>query len=137
MTAPETKAREAIIEFINKEFKTEGFVARDDKLSPSLGADGTYIGVSPVRRIPWSKDYQVNRYEILIQFYGRYQKEVNPTQSVSPKLIEEYADRFCKIFEGNKATLSGAVWFFTLERLLYPPDPTGNSTRFEAHLVCW
>lgn len=138
--APETQARKALIKRIEKIFEAEAFPVRDDKLNQSLGFDGTIAAVSPIRMIPWSKDYQVNQYEILYQQYNDYNLEADPKQVVSPVKIEEYADRFRKGMEvkgSEKVAPTANVWFFTIVRLNYVDDPTGNKTRFEAYLTAW
>jgi hypothetical protein len=135
--APETEARNALIASLKKVYEAEKFPVRKDKLHGSLGFEGTVLGVSPVRQIPWSRDYNVNQYEILIQFYHAYKKIVDPNQTVDPEKIEELADRFRKGIKEGVDPKTGNLWYFTVVRLVYPDDPTGNKTRFEAYVTGW
>jgi hypothetical protein len=135
--APETEGREALINALKKIYEAEKFGVRSDKLHGSLGFQGTVLGVSPVRFAPWSKDYNVNQYEFLVQFYHAYTKEVNPNQVVDPAVIEGYANRFREGIKEGTDPKTGHLWYFTLLRINYPDDPTGNKSRYEAFVTGW
>lgn len=135
MAAPETTAREALIAVLATEFAAEQFPIKDDRLHESLGWDGTVIGVSPERTLSNPGNRYVSDIELLVQFYGRYNKEVDPKQTVSPSVIEGFAERFRSSLRQGVDPNTGSVWYFTLDRIEYPRDPTGNKTRFEAYLV--
>jgi hypothetical protein len=134
--APETEARQALMTALETEFKTEGFPVRGDKLHGSLGSEGTVIGVSPLQSSPWNRDNDVVEVEVLVQFYGKYELKVEPTQAVDPTIIESYAERFRRMVRTADPKTAGA-WFFKLAKLKYPPDPTGNISRFEATLISY
>lgn len=135
MAAPETTARQALIDLLATEFAAEQFPIKDDRIHESLGWDGTVIGVSPERTFSDPAQRYVSNIELLVQFYGSYNKEVNPKQTVSPSVIEGFAERFRSSLRGNADPNTGEVWYFTLDRIEYPRDPTGNKTRFEAYLT--
>jgi hypothetical protein len=135
VTAPETQAREALITALRAEFAVDGFPVRDDKLHSSLGDDRTVLGVYPERSTASSNDKLVNQYELVVQFYGKYNLEVNREETVSPAVIESFAERFRQSIRTGVDLKTGSVWYFDLLRIGYPPDPTGNVSRFEAVLV--
>lgn len=131
VTAPETLARASLKSVIDTEFAADGFSAVNDRLHGSLGWKGTRIGVSPDRSEPRTQDMAVLRCRILVQFYARWNKEINPEQSVDPVKIETYAERFRRALRTGDPNQNG-LWYFRLLSVNYPPDPTGNITRFEA-----
>lgn len=132
---PETQARHALIASLQDEFATEQIPVESDKLHGSIGHEGPKIGVYPDRTSSSSTNRYVSEIEIVVQFYDRYTLKVDPKQKVSPDKIESYADRFRrKLAERTTDPRTGSVWYFTLERIDYPDDPTGNKTRFEARL---
>lgn len=134
-TPPETQAREAMIALLGTEFAPEQFPVRDDKLHASLGSKATTLGVYCARTISSPRDRYVSEIEVVVQFYARYDLRVDPEQTVSPKPIEAFAERFRQALQaGSSDPNTGSVWYFTLERIDYPDDPTGNKTRFEAYL---
>lgn len=138
MAAPETLARQALIAMLAAEFAAEQFPIRDDKLHGSIGQTGTVLGVYPERSVPQGNDAYINQMMIGVQFYGKYDLKVDPEQSVSPATVETYADRFrTALRTRNPDVNTGAVWFFKLERIEFPDDPTGNRTRFEASLTAF
>ena len=135
MTAPETIARQSLISLLETEFAPEAIPVKDDKIHRSLGNEGPVIGVSPVRSGPSGRDYHVLQAEVLVQFYGRYTLEVDVKQTVSPATIEDYAERFRNAVRTSGDPNNNSVWFFNVERIEFPDDPTGNKTRFEAYLT--
>lgn len=136
MAAPETDARNALIALLAAEFSAEQFPIKDDKLNRSLGSKGTIMAVYPERTVSSTRDRYVNEMSLVVQFYGRYDLRVDPQQTVSPSKVEAFADRFRNALRTrNPDPNSPGVWYFTLERIEYPDDPTGNKTRFEAHLT--
>lgn len=131
VTSPETQARQTLITVLQTEFAPEGFNVVSDRLHGSVGWNGTRIGVSPVQSVTMTRDNQVLMPELLVQFYGKWNKEINPDQQVDPAKIENFAERFRRALEDSDPRTT-YVWFFRLRRINYPPDPTGNITRFEA-----
>jgi hypothetical protein len=131
LTAPETQARTALNTLITRTFSAEGFPVANDRLHGSLGSEGTRIGISPVQSRPRTGNSYALRMEILVQFYGKWNKEINPNQKVDPAKIEGFAERFRQALRTGDPDTS-SVWYFSLDRMSFPPDPTGNITRFEA-----
>lgn len=134
MAVPETEARNALIAALTAEFAADQFPVRDDKLHGSIGKDGTVIAVYADRMISSPANRYVGEVECVVQFYGKYDLKVDPTQTVSPSTIEARADRFRTALRQGTDPNTGSVWYFTLERIEYPDDPTGNKTRFEAYV---
>lgn len=135
ITAPETTARNALIAHLEEVFSSEKFPVLSDKLHGSVGYTGTQIGVYPLRATPWRSDVYVLDVELVVQFYGEYNLEVDPTQTVDPTTVEECAERFRRSMRENLDPGTDEVWYFQLKDLKYTPDPTGNISRFDAVLV--
>lgn len=135
VVAPETEARHALIASLEATFAVDQFPIRDDKLHASLGDQGTVIGVYPERSTASPANNYVNEYEIIVQFYGKYNLEVEREQSVSPSTIEGQAERFRRSIREGVDPRTASVWYFSLLRVAYPDDPTGNKTRFEATVL--
>lgn len=133
-TAPETQARQALITLLTSAFAAEGFSVSSDYLHASIGADGTKIGVSPLRSNPGNRDNNVLEMQIFVQFYGKYKLMVDPKQKVDPSAIEGYAERFREALR-TADPKTGSVWYYQLTSVNYPLDPTDNKTRFEATVV--
>lgn len=135
MAAPETEARNALIDLLETEFSSDGFAVQDDKLHESVGFDGTLLGVYPERSVAGPGNRFVNDMELKVQFFGAYDKQVDPFQAVSPSIIEDFAHRFKRaLHDSSPDPNTGKVWFFVLDRIEFPDDPTGNKTRFVATL---
>lgn len=136
MTPPETLARQALISMLEAEFAAEGYPVKDDKLHGSVGAWGPVIAVYPDRSMTSGANAFVNEMRLVVQFYDAFERKVDPNQEVSPSIIEGYADRFRNALRTrNPDPNVGAAWYFMLDQIVFPPDPTGNITRFEAHLT--
>lgn len=132
MAVPETVARNALIAMINAEFTADDIAAVGDRLDTSLGQDGAKVGVSPLRSGPNTKQRLELLTEIQVQFYNRWDADGDPDRVVDPSVIEGYADRFRRAVDSQQPAGTPDVWWFTVERIDYPHDPTGNKTRFEA-----
>lgn len=135
VTAPETSARDALILLLSTEFGPDQFPVKSDKLHGSLGSDGTVIGVYPERMVSNPSQRLEAQYPLVVQFYGKYTLKVDPKQTVDPRWIEERAERFRRALRTITDPRTGEVWYFNLERVEYPDDPTGNKSRFEAYLT--
>ncbi len=124
----------ALKTIIGTQFAAEGIVPLDDKLHESLGFDGTAVGISPISRAPNRRHQIIKETTVLVQFYGYWEKLVDPAQQVNPLTITGYADRFERAVETQQATSPGTtdVWYFVVEEITFLDDPTGNKTRFEA-----
>lgn len=128
MPSPSTTAREAITTAMATEF-TDVLVL-NDRLSPSLGISKPVAACFPLRERANDDHGVVLEVEIGIQFYLRWNKQVEPTEVVDPAAIEDAAERFrglIRELEGDDNR-----WFYNVDLINYPPDPTGNMTRFEA-----
>lgn len=117
---------------INQTFAAEKFTAIHDRLHESLGSEGTRIGISPEEQSYQRGNELVMDTLVLVQFYGRWKKEIDNDQRVDPRIITGYAARFREALYASAAQGSNGVWYYKLERITYPKDPTGNKTRFEA-----
>jgi hypothetical protein len=132
VTNPMTTAREALTALLRTEFGPDGFEVSNDRLHRSLGRDGkTRIGTSPTREQPNNRGAEVMNYRIAVQFYGKWKDQIDPKEKVDPSAIETYAERFKRALRLGDPDTDNA-WFFSLEDVSYPDDPTGNATRFEA-----
>lgn len=133
--APETEIRNVIKSVIQTEFSGLEFIYSDDKIHESLGSDGTArIATSPLRRYKSLDDANVREVEVLVQFYLPYNLKVDPEQAVDPSVIEGYAEQFEAAIKDPSRVSSDLVWYFVIDLLEYPEDPTGNMTRFEAQV---
>jgi hypothetical protein len=120
------------------EFAAENFTLTYDELHESLGASKWVAGIAPVEESISSRDNYVKETYVTVSLFGRWDKVVDPTQKVDPSLITEYADRFLSAMRTlNDQPGTGRAWYFNVERIEYPRDPTGNKTRFVATLCCY
>lgn len=134
VTAPETMMRELVLDALNKEFEGEiEFI--DDKLHPALGVDGPIGGAYPAERTDMANNQLVVEITCYIQLFLKWDKQIDPKQTVSPKPIEEAAERVARAIEAvepNEHEAGPHLWEAHVVRILYPQDPTGNMTRLEA-----
>lgn len=134
VTSQMTSARSAIAAALTTEFAAEGFTPVNDRLHESMGGDGrTRIGTSPIRSRPMPSNKLVQVSEVLVQFYGKWKKEIDPETRVDPAAIENYVERFLRRMRTSDPG-TGTVWYFDVAEVTYPNDPTGNKTRFEARV---
>lgn len=118
---------------IEGEFAAEQFKAQHDKIHESLGTEYVAIGISPLRQLPQPGQRNVMETFVFVQFYDVWDKQIDPEQQVNPLRITGFADRFMRAVEAAQATVgTNAVWYFDVDGINYPDDPTGNKTRFEA-----
>ena len=54
---------------------------------------------------------------------------------MSPALAEERAERIRRAVEAATGFEDAHLWYFTVQRVEYPKDPTGNITRCLATIV--
>lgn len=125
----------ALKTIIDGEFAPEQFVAIHDRLHESVGHDRTAIGISPESWRPSSRNRNLKLTLSLVQFYGRYDLEIDPLQTVNPITITNYCERLERAINTQQASTPGSpeVWYFDVESVDFPQDPTGNKTRF--HMV--
>lgn len=136
MPAQATEIRAKLRAIIEAEFAVEisnqNWTVHDDKLHRSLGGDGqSRFGLSPNTDQPWGRDQQVQITEVLVQFYGAYELEVNPEQHVDPAGVEAVAERLKRALKQATDPADPRAWFFNALTTTYLDDPTGNKTRFE------
>lgn len=138
MPAQVTELRAAIKSLIETEFATEitgGWQVWDDRLHGSLGFDGVArFGLSPELEVPQATDSLVKQPEILVQFYGAYDKKVDPYQDIDPATVENVADRLMRSMKDNNDVGTDRLWFFKWLGTTYINDPTGNKTRFHMRI---
>lgn len=132
--APETVAREALQAVLEDVYAAEQFPVKDDYLDESLGEKGTVIAVSVERAVPRPGNTLVNEIQLKVQFYGKWVKKADPYQTVSGAPIEDRAHRFRTALR-TRDPRTDDVWYFSLDRIEYPRDPTGNKTRYEAYVT--
>lgn len=124
----------ALAQILNTIYAPEGLTAVHDDLHPSLGSAETVVGIAPER---WQANPQ-NRTEkwtfVTVKFFHKWDKQINPSQTVDPAIIAEFAERFEQGIVTYRATNlgSGDVWYFDVDQIEFPEDPTGNKTRFHA-----
>lgn len=132
-SAYETVAN-AIITTFNAEFAAEGFVMIRDRLHPALGRDSVAVGVSPEEDSPNVRNMLVQETVCTVQFFGYWDDSVDPGTVVDPATVTSYAERFRAALKRTSAIDPNTrqAWYFNVERVQYPDDPTGNKTRFVA-----
>ena len=134
MTVPYHAIADALKQIIDGEFADLGIVAQHDELHEALGLNKPAVGIAPLYDQPRTSDYNVREHYLHVQFFNTWQKMVDPTQSVNPFTITEMSHRFLravKAFNRGDVNITEA-WYFLVERIDYPRDPTGNKTRFVA-----
>lgn len=134
VTAPETMMRQLVLDALNEEFAGEvEFI--DDKLHPALGVDGPVGGVYPGERGDMASQQLVVELTCYVQLFLKWDKKIDPSQTVSPGPIEEAAERIARAIEAvepNSHEAGPHLWEAHVTRVTYPQDPTGNITRLEA-----
>lgn len=119
---------------ITEEFADEGFVVTHDKLHESIGSEGTEIGLYPVNEPIMEGNSLVREVHMMVQFYGMWEKEIDPGTIVDPRLITSYAYRLENAIRSSQVSVEGSaeMWYFDILDIEYPDDPTGNISRFHA-----
>ena len=123
-------------EVIDEEFEEEGFVAIFDNLHESLGLTRVDIGIAPMSDVVTSNNSIVQETNIEVKFYDLWKREITPETLVNPSRITGFAHRFRNAVREQNLGAAGqaAAWFFDIRRIDYPNDPTGNKSRFVAHI---
>lgn len=131
VTSPETALRARVKAALETEFTSEGIKFRNDKLHESLGRDGAIGGIYPGPAAPRIGQVQVLDVVCYVQLFGRWEAEVNPEQMVEPQPIEEWAERVRRALHADEGAgpADDHLWFYSVTRTEYPPDPTGNISR--------
>ncbi len=134
--SPMSEMRANLISILEAEFATEGIKFADDKLHASLGTEGPVGAVYPEDEPEHAGVVVAQDLRATIQLFNRWDKQINPKQSVSPTVIEGYAYRLKRaIRNATEATGTSKVWSLRVTSVVYPDDPTGNKTRLVAGVV--
>ncbi len=131
---PYTLMANAIETVAMAEFSDEPFlVFHHDAIHESLGSDGrTHVAVSPETQPTRNIELEI---EVRLQFYGPYTPDVDPFQTVDPRVITVKAERMRQALGAARIMATGEVWYFDVDTTSYPADPTGNKSRFEMTLI--
>lgn len=135
--SPYVIAATALKTIIDTKFSADGLVAVHDHLHESVGWDGNYVGISPDLERPETGSMAALGVYLKVQFYMKWEKQIDPFQKVDPFPIARLAQRFREGCRDSSLTYSGEFWFFQVLNITYPHDPTGNKTRFEASIKAW
>lgn len=137
MPSPYAQAAEVLKTIIDVEFAPETYTAVHDNLHPSVGREGTRIGIAPEEEAARAGNMLLNDMIITVKFYRRWDDEVDETKKVDPRPITEFAERFRQAVRGNDQGGTDSFWYFNVVRIRYPNDPTGNKSRFEADVIAY
>lgn len=139
ITAPETRLRERLIDALEAEFEEEGIKFLNDKLHDSKGREGHIGAVYPGPSQVQSGNELILEPTAYVQLFGKWEASVDPDRSVDPTPVEEWAERIRRACQsdGGEGVTGGDehLWFFSLTRIDYPPDPGGNISRLLATVV--
>lgn len=108
-----------------------------DRVHEAVGYKGPRIGIAPIRQPMNSRNKLVQETWIEIRYMGQWNKEITPDQTVDPRIVTEAAEALLNAIRMTDVTASGEMWYFNVEQVEYPPDPTGNHTRFYVTLRAW
>jgi hypothetical protein len=127
-----TTVATAVKSVFEAEFAPEQFTLQFDNLHPALGRYRVDVGIAPTEQRPNMRNRLVQETYVELRFYDLWTDEISPDTVVNPSKITGYADRLQRALHAAKATDpgTGEVWFFDVDRITYPDDPTGNKTRF-------
>jgi hypothetical protein len=122
---------------IETEFAAEGYTVVLDNLHGSLGRYRVDIGIAPERESEMVNDALVLDMQLRVKFYHLWTDEIDPDTRVNPTQITDFAERFRRAVRAANSQQwgSGSVWYFNIREIVYPDDPTGNKSRFEAVIV--
>lgn len=138
-TAPETALRTRLITALKSEFKKEGINFLNDKLHDSKGREGAIGAVYPGPSQVQLGNELVLEPTAYVQLFGKWTAEVDPDKTVDPTPIEEWAERIRRACQSDAS--EGAeegtahLWFYSVQRVDYPADPSGNISRLLATVV--
>jgi hypothetical protein len=136
VTAPETVARQRLIALLEAEFGGDGVTVKSDKLNESLAQDGHLAGVYPATATENQRQAIELDTVVYVQLFRQWNNLIDATQEVDPADIEEWAERFRRACQGDLGTVGDQhVWYFNVQRIEYPPDPSGNISRLLATVV--
>ena len=133
MSVPETLLTTRVKSVFATEFAPEGWTLADDRLLRAAGKDGvTEAGVSPDSTIEDGRNANMLVVTCTVQLYLPFNPDPDEHYVVDPTSIVTYADRFRRAIGANDNGNVTDFWYLRMPRILYPVDPTGNKSRFEA-----
>lgn len=138
-TAPETRLRERLIAALTTEFTPEGVKFLNDRLHDSKGREGNIGGVYPGPTLTQPNNELVLEPTAYIQLFGKWTAEVDPDKTIDPTPVEKWAERIRRAchadgFEGTTGATEH-LWYYSVTRVDYPPDPGGNISRLLVTVV--
>lgn len=114
------------------EFAVEGFKLSFDHLHEAMGRDRVAVGIAPVEERASASRRVIAEHTLEVRFFDLWTDEVRPDTIVNPSKITAYAERFKRCLLAVNSPGTQMSWFFDVERIQFPNDPTGNKTRFIA-----
>lgn len=138
-TAPETRLRERLIAALTSEFSSEEIKFLNDKLHESKGREGSIGAVYPGSTPSQVGNELILEPTVYIQLFGKWEATVDPDRTIDPTPIEEWAERIRRACQSDG--VEGAddgdehLWFYSVTRIDYPPDPGGNISRLLVTVV--
>lgn len=114
-----------------------GVTVVHDKVHEAIGFKGPRIGIAPTREIPNARNKLMMEAWIEVRYMDVWDRKVDPAQKVDPRLIAAKAQTLMEAIQSTTVTASGSMWFFNVEMVNYPDDPTANKTRFYMTLRAW
>lgn len=131
--SPFESVANALKDIIDNEFAPEGYKVIFDNLHESLGRQAVAVGVAPMEEAPWNDALALEIW-VEVRFYDLWKQEISPDTVVNPTRITAFAERLRDAVRRYNKDYFGTsrLWFFDLQRIQYPNDPTGNKTRFHA-----
>lgn len=137
-TSPFQIAAATMEAVIAAEFTDQTYFFAADELHESLGSDGRIkVGVAPDRDTPRAGDMLLQETWFHVQWFGRWDPQIDPTQKVDPTPITVIAERLRRALRVASASIDDQVWYFNVVNVEYPRDPTGNKTRFVMTCQCY
>jgi hypothetical protein len=134
---PYAPVANALVAAITAEFTPEQITADHDQLHEALGVDGPVCGVAPLREVPVANTRVAQHTLIQIQFFDVWEKEIDPTQQVDPRIITGHHARMMRVVREVVVPIGDSHWFLQWEGTEYPRDPTGNNSRFVMVVRAW
>jgi hypothetical protein len=137
VTSPEEALMARVKTAFDAEFATEWPNGLQyDRLSDSLGEDGAYAAIFPSMGQQLDTDTLVQETQLVVQAFQPWTKQIQPKMQIDPRPIANLAERFRRAARANSSYVGDAHdWYWLVTAIEYPPDPTGNITRFVALVV--
>lgn len=130
----ETMAR-IVISVFQTEFADLGLTMVPDNLHESLGRYRRAAGIAPTEDAPMLSNRVVQDTMAEVRVFDLWTDEIDPETMVNPFSIAAEAERFRKaLSRSHQNPGTGEVWYFDVDRIWYPNDPTGNKSRYHMTL---